>query len=310
MTRYSVPFLLAAALSFHSVFAQNQYLPLAPLPTTGPNQTIWTPNETFPSFNATSPTFQSFNTTTTGAYNPVPSAGTVLQQVYPTTPLVSPSNLPGALPSQTGTPPLSPEGGVMPLRIRDVPLQNVEPPDVVAAGLATIRNGKWVISDFFYNLSEFIGVRVEILKPQDKDLYLNGALIERQIKTILEGVNIVTEPTPVPCGPPLPVFHVLIMAYPCNNCCIGFITTQLVEKGRPQRLQLDVNGVWQIVTWQRQSLVASNCEDFAHQISKTVKDLATEFANRYAFYHPRPEIPCFNVSENSRLPPPTNRDCP
>jgi hypothetical protein len=83
------------------------------------------------------------------------------------------------------------------------------------------------------------------------------------------------------------------------------VTAQLVERGRPERLQLDVNGIWQIITWERQTLVASNCEDFANQISSAVQEMTTAFANRFAYYHPRPEIPCFNVSENSRLPPPS-----
>jgi hypothetical protein len=308
MTRYSAAVAIASCLYLHSAFAQNQLLPLAPLPsTTAPYQTLGAPGESFPSFNSPSPTFQSFNTSTIGGYNPVPASGTLLQQVYPATtqqPFVSPSTLPGALPGTPGLPPGAETTG-LPLMIREVPRQNVAPPDLIAAGLATIKQGKWVISDFFYNLSEFIGVRVEILKPQDKNIPLNGSTIERQIKSILENVaNISTEANIVPCGPPLPVFHVLIMAYPCHNCCVGFVTAQLVERGRPERMQLDVNGIWQIITWERQTLVASNCEDFANQISSAVNDMTIAFANRFAYYHPRPEIPCFNVSENSRLPPP------
>lgn len=323
MTRYSLALTLFLGICLHELtHAQNQALPLPMAPTVinqntpwpiqgdpypnsvypviSPYQTQGAPGEAFPSFNVPSPTFSSFNTSTTGGYNPVPSSGTVLQQVYPqpAKPLVTP-------PGQQSPPPLS----GMPLLLREAPLQEVEPPAVLTPGLATIKNGQWVTSDFFYNLPENIGLKVEFLKPQNKVLPINEASIEQNIREILEQASIITETQHIPCEPPLPIYHVIVMAYPCGTRCVGFVTAQLYERGQPQRIDVDINGIWQLVTWERQAMVASSCDDFGSEINDTIAGMTQAFADSFRHYHPQDMVPCFDVEEGGTLPPPQPRRC-
>jgi hypothetical protein len=309
MTRYSLATGIVATMLclWSTAWAQLQNLPLAS--PTGPYQTTGAPGEAFPSFNIPSPTFSSFNTSTVGGYSPVPASGTVLQQLYPmpSNPLVNTMGATGpAAATVPGTTPPAPGalGAGLPLTLREVNYQNVLPPDVLAPGLATIKDGKWITSDFFYNLGGNIGVRVEILAPPEQNLFINGDSIEQRVKGILETGNIMTEAADVSCEPPLPMFHVFIMAYACHNRCVAFITAQLFEKGKPDRFELDINGLWQMITWQRQTLVASSCDNFHTEVSDAVGAITQSFADRYKLYHPVDEIPCFNVTGQSPLPPP------
>src|SRR5262249_55362904 len=101
------------------------------------------------------------------------------------------------------------------------------------------------------------------------------------------------EPTPLDCSPPLPMFYVLIMAYPCDKRCVGFVSAQLYEVAKPERIDIDLNGVWQTITWERQALVASSCDDFANEVGMTIDEIAAAFADRFQFYHRVEERLCF-----------------
>jgi hypothetical protein len=70
---------------------------------------------------------------------------------------------------------------------------------------------------------------------------------------------------------------------------------------QPKRINADLNGIWQLVTWQRQVLVASNCEEFNQQISDVIAELTRAFGECFKYYHPVPVEPCFNISGQAWL---------
>ena len=108
-----------------------------------------------------------------------------------------------------------------------------------------------------------------------------------------EDANITPSANSFPCEPPLPMFYVTIMAYPCERRCVGVVTAQLYEVARPERIDEELSGVWQAVTWERQELVSSLCDDFAEQIDATVTGMTAAFVERFQHDNPTQDLPCF-----------------
>ena len=71
------------------------------------------------------------------------------------------------------------------------------------------------------------------------------------------------------------------------------VTAQLYEVARPERIDEDLSGVWQVVTWERQELVASSCDDFADEIDKTITGMTEAFIAQYNHFNPIPTRECF-----------------
>jgi|GEM_PF-4683041 len=176
-----------------------------------------------------------------------------------------------------------------------LPLEAVAPMDKYTPGLATIREGKWVVSEMLYRLPINIPVKVDIVKPQDKYTPVLDKQIEKQVKEIFRAYYIVPEPFPLPCEPELPVFQITLLSYPCDRRCVGVLTAQLYEKATPKRIDTRINGVWQLISWQRQVLVVSACEDFEQQVLNAISEIANEFGRVFKYYHNLPTKPCFDT---------------
>ena len=170
----------------------------------------------------------------------------------------------------------------------------VNPPDTWSPGLATIKDGKWSVTDFLYNLSPNIGVKVQVVKPEYRYIPLSDVLLERKVASQFQDAFLTPTAIAQPCEPPLPVYNVTVMAYPCERRCVGVVTAQLFEVARPDRIDEDLSGVWQVVTWERQELVASSCDDFAQEIEGTIRGMTEAFIAQYNHYNPIPERKCFN----------------
>jgi hypothetical protein len=221
-----------------------------------------------------------------------------LQQAYPQPAQVT-GNTQGSSTLQT------PKG--QGLQIRSFPLQDVAPPDILTPGFSTIKEGKWVVHDFFYNLTPYIGVKVELLKPNDRHIPLDPIALENMIKGMFQSGNIVPDALVIPCQPPAPLFHVLIMAYPCDNRYVGFVTAHLYELGKVERIAEDFNGLWQVITWERQALVTSNYEGFSQEINNILVSITDSFVKKFSYYHPVEERPCFDVGAPWLAPAPIGR---
>ncbi|MCE5317376.1 MAG: hypothetical protein LLG04_08430 [Parachlamydia sp.] len=189
--------------------------------------------------------------------------------------------------------PYQPTAAYAPLAVPVPAYAEVAPPDFWSPGLATIKNGKWVVTDFLYNLSPNIGVKVQVVRPPNRYLPLSDKLIEGKLITQFQDALLNPNALIIPCQPPLPVYNVTIMAYPCGNRCVGVVTAQLYETARPDRIEADLAGVWQVVTWERQELVVSACEDFSQQIEMTITGMTQAFIDLYNRFNPIPTRPCF-----------------
>ena len=222
----------------------------------------------------------------------IPTATQLLQQVYPPPPNQNQSS------SQTGQSTASQQPQPQqPLKILPWSDENVKPIESWLPGLATIKNNKWIVTDYFYRLESEIGIKIDIVHPQGTTIHVSEMAVDRLIRGMFEEAKITPEAPKIHCQPPLPTLYVLIMAYPCERTCVGFVTMQLLEKGQPARVNLDLDGVWQIVTWARQGMVVSSCEEFAAEVTSQIKEMMDSFLTTYRFYHPGPPTrPCFPPS--------------
>ncbi len=186
------------------------------------------------------------------------------------------------------------------LTVQQIPYESIKPPTTYLPGLATIKNKRWMVTDYLYNLTPNIGVKVELIKPESKYIPLSANLLEKKIATIFDGGQIKSFPEITDCHPPLPIFYVLVMAYPCEKRVVAFVSAQLYEVAQPSRIDFDLNGVWQVVTWERQFVVASASEDFARQVITAIEEVASSFTKTFQFYHPPLERPCFPASSSPK----------
>ncbi len=306
LTFFGLTFLAIScfSFSFSSLEAQIPVQSAAQAPAIPSSPALNT--ESFPTFSAPSPTFSSFTSSLGGQTISTPSSGTLLQQIYPepakaATPDLSSGNLStsaltpaNAQVAASNTLPINPSA--QPFVFKPLPVQNVKPAEIITPGFATIKKGIWTVHDFFYNLPAEIGVKVEIVKPTEKYIPLNGLTLETQIKRIFSEANIGADIPITSCQPPLPLYHLLIMTQVYGNRCLGFLTMQLYEAAKPLRIEEDFNGIWQVVTWEKQILVASHVDDFSDQVSQAVEEITKDFTARYQYYHPVLEQPCFNVN--------------
>lgn len=186
-----------------------------------------------------------------------------------------------------------PTASFTPLAIPVPAYAEAAPPDYWAPGLATIKNGKWVVTDFLYNLTPNIGIKIQVVRPPNRYVPLSDRLLESKLTAQFQDALLTPTALAVQCQPPLPVYNVTIMAYPCGNRCIGMVTAQLYETARPDRIDSDLAGVWQVVTWERQELVVSACEDFSQEIEKTISGMTQAFIDLYNRFNPMPTRQCF-----------------
>lgn len=152
-------------------------------------------------------------------------------------------------------------------------------------GILVNMNNRWEGSDHLLNLSNHIGVYVEIIKPQNITLeHVSQDQLQKEVEAIFNQANI--KPlTLAPVGkPPLPAFEIEIFVYPIERgyviCCEG----RLFESVILERFKMDSNMAFQAVTWEKQNLVVSPASQFTDQITKTVKEIADAFVERFQAY--------------------------
>ena len=135
-------------------------------------------------------------------------------------------------------------------------------------------------------MTPHIGIEVEIIKPQGKYVPLSEGQLKQRIASLFQDADIDPVAIQMNCQPPLPMLYVLIMAYPCDKRIVGFISAQLYEEAKPMRIDMDLNGVWQTITWERQALVAAADKDFTQEVQETVTEMIISFTDRFKYYHP------------------------
>jgi hypothetical protein len=151
-------------------------------------------------------------------------------------------------------------------------------------GIIAFRDGRWIGSDHLYNLTNNIDVVVEFFTPTNVVLPLNKDEVKQTITGIFQKARLNVQPDAAEGKPPLPFFHMLIMAYPLDKGYVVYCEGRLFEQVQLDRVTLDEQTAMQAITWESQNLIISSKEDLKDQVMKSITEIATAFADRYRFY--------------------------
>lgn len=201
------------------------------------------------------------------------------------------SNQPGAnISPLSPIPPLQapqkPEKMSEPLKIVKHPEKKMVKTDATYfhPGILILKDGKWDGGDYLYNLSDQLGVYVNILQPEgdssglDQNVILKG-IVDQFIKSGIKYGNVIKEG-----NPPLPFFQIQILVYPFGSgyaaCCKG----ALFEEVGLKRVNFEPGNVFQAITWQRESLIVTSSSTFYSQLDKSISETVNAFIERFQIY--------------------------
>lgn len=146
-------------------------------------------------------------------------------------------------------------------------------------GIASLRGGDWVGSEDLYNLTNNIGVHVELVAPKGLSVISEAALFEK-VSEILKTVGL--HPSLAMTGAnPLPFFHVLIMLQPIDRGYVAYCAGRLFERIDLPRVHLKTGVIWQAITWEKQEIIVSSQEQIQMELMQTISNITTTFAETY-----------------------------
>ena len=151
-------------------------------------------------------------------------------------------------------------------------------------GIVANRDGRWVGSDHLYNLTNKIDIVVEFFTPPNVVLPVTKEAIKTTIADIFKKARIIAPTELSGNKPPLPFFHMLIMVHPIEKGYVAYCEGRLFEQIELDRVKPDEQTAMQGITWESQNLIISSKEDLANQLTKSVDEIATAFAERFRFY--------------------------
>lgn len=151
-------------------------------------------------------------------------------------------------------------------------------------GIVAQRGGKWVGSDHLYNISNKIGINVEIFKPQNTTVPVSSESIKERVVSIFLKGKIEPKAESLGGKPSLPFFHVLLMVYPIDKGFVVFCEGRLFEEVHIDRVILDQQTVMQAITWESQNMIIASEADLDDQINKSIDEIANTFVDRFIFY--------------------------
>lgn len=152
-------------------------------------------------------------------------------------------------------------------------------------GIIALRDGKWLWSDHLLNLGTNVAVNVEFAFEENMKVKVSAEQLENDIAETFRKEGITPYADPDPGKPDLPSFHVLVMAYPIKNKGYTYsISARLFEPVELERIKLDDRVTMQAITWDRSSIHIVSVENFDKDVETSVKEVAKDFVDRYAFF--------------------------
>ncbi|MGE4574898.1 MULTISPECIES: hypothetical protein [Parachlamydia] len=151
-------------------------------------------------------------------------------------------------------------------------------------GVIALKDGVWAGSDHLYNLTDKIGISIEVIKPANFTAAVSEESLKKIVAEIFEKGNLAPIMRPGETSNPLPFFHILVMLYPHEGALAVFCEGRLFENVQITRVFLDKDTQLQAITWEKQSIVIIPLFDAQAQVSKAVANIATAFVDRYKYF--------------------------
>lgn len=197
-------------------------------------------------------------------------------------------------PNQQPTPQYSSQGTVYsqtsaPAYVPVGPPQNIAVDSTgggfASPGITALKNDQWIGSDNLYNMTNNIGIIVEIDGAFGITLPINAQAIKSHISDLFERGGLIPQAEGGgSVAPPLPFFHLLIMAYPVEKSMAAFISGRLFEQVTLQRIVLEKGIFWQAITWERQELIVADKSQFVDQVNRSVDEIVNAFIARWKYF--------------------------
>lgn len=160
-----------------------------------------------------------------------------------------------------------------------------EVPLYLSPGITSLREGRWIGSDNLYNLSDHIAVAVELVKGNDPNITLTEAMLRDKVVVLFKDAGITPEAASVDEGPHTPFFHVLVMVNPIPKGYVAFCVGRLFETTDMPRVKLAKGIFWQVITWEKETLIVTSPEDLNGLVLKTVDEIAMSFTTRLKYFN-------------------------
>lgn len=154
----------------------------------------------------------------------------------------------------------------------------------LSPGVIVNRVTSWQGGDNLLNLSKNIPVRVELVLPIGKKSPIEEAVIKKHVVDIFAKAGISDKVQAYADKPPLPFFHVLVMAQQIDKGYAVYVAGRLFEQVDVSRVVLNNEAFFQAVTWEKQELIVASPEEIANQVLLVLDEIATNFADRYTYY--------------------------
>lgn len=215
----------------------------------------------------------------TGTYAPTSFATPLVQTTVPQLPAQYPVQQ--VLPAQTGPVILNP----IPTNLNApiLPAQ-VEEPTYPFPGLLTKMVGRWIASEYLYNLPSDIGILVEVIKPANKPITIDTQILRNEATTLFLKSHFNPESLSIGDDPPLPFFHILVFAYPDDNKTSASISGRFFEKVKLGRLDFDLPGTYQAITWEKSDLIITSSVQFHNQLEESVREIVSAFLKEVNYF--------------------------
>lgn len=159
-----------------------------------------------------------------------------------------------------------------------------EKPTYFHPGILVLNKEDWKGADYLLNLTNQIGVVIEIIRPEKDHLPLS----EEKIKGIVQaqfqqsGISPVTMAEKNKAA--LPFFEVKIFLYPIVGGYSSFCEARLFESVNMKRIMLEPGMEFQAITWQREALLLGTSDKIVNRIETQVNDFARDFTSVYKIY--------------------------
>lgn len=218
-------------------------------------------------------------------------ASTVMAQTStpaPSTSSTRTTGLPGMSPTSTPpattTPQKAPPKEEGPLIKIPSKVSASETISYLSPGVIVNRVASWQGGDNLLNVSKNIPVHVELVLPVGKKSPIEEAVLKKHVVDIFAKAGISDQAQAYADKPPLPFFHVLIMAQQIDKGYAIYVAGRLFEQVDVPRVVLNNEAFFQAVTWEKQELVVASPEQISNQVLTVLDEIATNFADRYTYY--------------------------
>jgi hypothetical protein len=151
-------------------------------------------------------------------------------------------------------------------------------------GVLVYEAGQWQGTDHLLNLTNQIGVYVEVLRPGDDKLGISEEKIQSQVASLFNSAGVKPMTVGLADQPPLPAFQIKIFLYPIDRGYAAYCEGRLFESVNLKRFDLDPGMAFEAITWERQSLIVAPTDKTIELIDKQVNEIVSSFLEIFQFF--------------------------